>query len=171
MSMFSAEYRAIQSPGIFCGHTVISTEGKTVVKKIPAFAPPRPHPLPPAPPRTILNHKEAPMLLELGKAFSFFASLLSLYPVVLNAFFVPDTRWQERLFLAFSKLVIAGCICFASGLLFTWPARSNPTANQALTDTLPIRLFLWTAPALTALFLLSWYLVCASPTCITRACT
>jgi hypothetical protein len=40
------------------------------------------------------------MLLELLKPASFLFSILSLYPVMMNAFFVPGTRWEERLELA-----------------------------------------------------------------------
>lgn len=102
-------------------------------------------------------------MLELTKAFSFFATLLSLYPVVLNAFFLPAIRWQERLLLALAKLVIAACIAFASGLLFTWPSPSNPDAGQSLIATLPVRLFLYASIALTLLFAVYWYLICGAP--------
>ncbi len=98
-------------------------------------------------------------MLELTKAFSFFATLLSLYPVVLSAFFLPATRWQDRLLLALSKLIIAGCIALASGLLFTWPSPSNPDAGQSLTATLPVRLFLYATLGLTLLFALDCYLL------------
>ncbi len=43
------------------------------------------------------------MLLEIGKALSFILSLLSLYPIVLSAFFVPGTHWEERLSLSLVK--------------------------------------------------------------------
>jgi len=100
------------------------------------------------------------VLLELGKAISFFVSILSIYPVAISAFFVPGSRWEERLSMALAKLVIAGCVCFISGLIFSWPARSNPEAGVALTSTLPVRLFFWAAAGGVALFMTSWYLVC-----------
>ena len=65
------------------------------------------------------------MLLELTKALSFLISLLSLYPMFWNAFFVPGTRWEERLVLSFSSIGLSGCMCFLSGLVFCWPARGN----------------------------------------------
>jgi len=110
------------------------------------------------------------MLLDLTKSLSFFATLLSLYPVVIDAFFLPATRWQDRLLLALSRLVISACIAFVSGIFFRWPSRSNPDAGQALTATLPIRLFLWSSLALTLLFTIYWYLI-TSPTCTPRNCS
>jgi hypothetical protein len=101
------------------------------------------------------------MLLELGKAGSFFLSLLSLYPVLVSAFFVQGSRWEERLMLALGKVVVAGCVCLASGLVFTWPSRGNPEAGKAITSTLPVKVFLWAAPGMMVLFLVSWYLMCA----------
>jgi hypothetical protein len=110
------------------------------------------------------------MLLDLTKSLSFFATLLSLYPVVLNAFFLPATRWQDRLLLALSRLAISACIALVSGILFRWPSPSNPDAGQSLTATLPIRLFLWSSIALTILFTLHWYLL-TNPTCDPRNCS
>jgi hypothetical protein len=101
---------------------------------------------------------EQQMALELGKALTFFLSLLSLFPVLLSAFFIPGTNWQQRLALSLIKAVIAGCICFASGLLFTWPSSSNPQSSQPLTSTLPVRLFLWALVSMAILFAASWFL-------------
>ena len=105
------------------------------------------------------------MLLELGKALSFFLSILSLYRVAISAFFVPGSQWQERLSLALAKLIIAACVCVASGLLFSWPSRSNPDAGQALISTLPVRLFLWAIAGMVIFFALFWYLRCGGPCC------
>ena len=102
-------------------------------------------------------------MLEISKAFSFFATILSLYPVAISAFFDPATRWQERLLLALSRLIVAGCIALASGLLFTWPSASNPDAGQPLTATLPVRLFLYVTLGLTVLFALDCYLLTGAP--------
>ncbi|MGA7157210.1 MAG: hypothetical protein WBY53_10200 [Acidobacteriaceae bacterium] len=103
-------------------------------------------------------------MLELAKALTFFASLLSLYWTALTAFFIPGTRWEDRLYLAVAKLAITAFICCFSGLIFRWPSRTNPDANQPLAATLPVRLFLWGAAAITLLFLTSWYLSCGAPT-------
>jgi len=103
------------------------------------------------------------MVLDLTKSLSFFATLLSLYPVILDAFFLPATRWQDRLLLALPKLIIAGCIALASGLLFTWPSPSNPDAGQPLTATLPVRLFLYASIGLILTFALYCYILTGAP--------
>jgi hypothetical protein len=100
------------------------------------------------------------MLLELGKAISFLLCILSLYPVLMSAFFELNTSWQERLMSALAKLLIAACVSLCSGLLFIWPARSNPDRNQSLLSTLPVRVFLWATAGLTVLFFLTWYVRC-----------
>lgn len=109
--------------------------------------------------------KGTAMLLELGKAVSFLLSMLSLYAVAINAFFLPGTRWEERLWLALAKVIIAACVCFASGLLFCFPARSNPDANQALLSTLPVKLFFWAITGMVLFFAAFWYLRCGGPCC------
>jgi hypothetical protein len=98
------------------------------------------------------------MLLELSKAFSFLLSILSLYPVMMSAFFVPGARWEVRLSLAVYKIALAGCVCFASGLLFSWPAPQGTKANTSLMSTLPVRMFFWAVAGMALLFLASWYL-------------
>jgi hypothetical protein len=105
------------------------------------------------------------MLLELGKAISFFASILSFYPVAISAFFEPGARWEERLELLLPKLALAALLCLFSGLLFIWPARSNPERHTSLASTLPIRLLFWAAAGVTLLFFASWYFVCGAPGC------
>lgn len=98
------------------------------------------------------------MLLELGKALSFFLSIASLYVLMVSAFFVPGARWEERLSMSLLKIVLAGCVCFSSGILFRWPSRINSEANRPLTRTLPVRLFFWTLLTMAGLFVASWYL-------------
>ena len=102
------------------------------------------------------------MLLELLKPISFFASLLSLYPVLLSAFFVPGTRWEERLGLALLRVAVAACVCFASGLLYAHPAprhsNTTPEAAEPLLSTLPVRLFCFAIGGMALLFALSWWL-------------
>ncbi len=99
------------------------------------------------------------MFLDLMKAGSFFACILALYHTSIHAFFVPGTRWEERLLLAAAHLGFAACICFLSGLLFTWPARTNPGRFDRVTATLPVRLLFWCSAGIVTLFLSSWYLV------------
>lgn len=97
------------------------------------------------------------MLLEFGKVLSFFLSILSLYPIVVSAFFVPGTHWEERLSLSLVKVAMAGCICFASGFFFSRPPRPG-CPGEPLMQTLPVRIFLWTVAGVAVFFVLSWYL-------------
>jgi hypothetical protein len=97
------------------------------------------------------------MLLELARTLSFFLSILSLYPVLVSAFFVPGSRWQERLEMALLYIALAACVCFVSGLLFSWPSAENPDGER-LMSTLPVRLFLWAMAGMAILFAVSWYL-------------
>jgi hypothetical protein len=94
------------------------------------------------------------VLLEIGKALSFFMSILSLWALMASAFFVPGTRWEERLVGSLLRIALAGCVCFASGLLF----RSAEHFDGPVTRTLPVRLFFWALTGMTLLFVLSWYL-------------
>ncbi len=97
------------------------------------------------------------VLLEIGRALSFLLSILSLFPIVLNAFFVPGTHWEERLSLSLVKIALAGCVCFASGLFFYRPPRAGDP-GEPLMRTLPVRMFLWTLLGVAVMFVLSWYL-------------
>lgn len=99
-----------------------------------------------------------PMVLDLARAASLVLSILSLYWVMLSAFFVPGTHWQERLALCAMRVAIAASVCCASGLLFALraPVGSNP--REPLVSTLPVRLFFWGLGAMGLLFLVSWYL-------------
>jgi hypothetical protein len=107
-------------------------------------------------------------MLELAKAATFFACVLSLYWTALSAFFHPALQFHDRLTLVLAKLVLAAAVCLLSGLVFRLPVRSNPDAHLPLTSTLPMQLFFWTAPILTLLFLASWYLTCGAPTLTTH---
>lgn len=97
-------------------------------------------------------------MLELAKAISLLVSILSLYWVAISAFFVPGSQWHDRLWIAGLKLLAAAAICFYSGMIFSWPSRTNPTAFQRLTSTTPVRLFFWALAGIAVLFALSWYL-------------
>ncbi len=97
-------------------------------------------------------------MLEIAKALAFLVCILSLYWAAISAFFVVGVDWQERLWIALFKLMAAAAICFYSGMLFSWPSRTNPTAFQRLTSTLPVRLFFWGLAGISVLFVLSCYL-------------
>jgi hypothetical protein len=98
------------------------------------------------------------VILDLARALSFFLSILSLYWVTISAFFVPGTQWQERLTLALLRMSLAACVCFSSGLLFSWPARTSHRRPEPLVSTLPVQLFFWALAGIAILFLGSWYL-------------
>jgi hypothetical protein len=98
------------------------------------------------------------MLLELGKAISLLLSVLSLYPVLFSAFFVPGAGWQERLLLSLGRLALSGCICFASGLVFLLPTRQHNKAERSLLSTLPVQIFIFAVGIMVLLFLVAWYL-------------
>jgi hypothetical protein len=98
------------------------------------------------------------MLLDLAKAISLALSILSLYPVMMSAFFVPGTRWEDRLAMSLLKIALAACVCFASGFLFALRPRVNIRTFSAVFGTLPVRLFLLSMLAMTVLFIISWYL-------------
>ncbi len=97
------------------------------------------------------------MLFDIGKALSFLLSILSLYPVVVSAFFVPGTHWEDRLSLSLMRVALAGCVCLVSGLFF---CRQSPhgRAGEPLLRTLPVQMFLWTVTGVALLFVASWYL-------------
>jgi hypothetical protein len=99
------------------------------------------------------------MLLQIGKAISFILSLLSLHALLVSAFFIPGSLWEDRLLAALSSLTFSGCICFASGLLFSMPDKESPRrVRPHLMETLPVRIFFWAAGATAILFVISWYL-------------
>jgi hypothetical protein len=99
------------------------------------------------------------MLLELGKALSFFASILSLCALMESAFFVPGSTWQDRLIASLLRIAFAGCLCFASGILFREEAiHYAPESHPPLTGTVPVRLFFWSLLAMALLFIASWFL-------------
>jgi len=99
------------------------------------------------------------MFFEIGKFVSFGASILSLFALLGSAFFVPGSGWEDRLIGSLSRVALAGCICFASGILFREDAiRRAPESNPPLTSTLPVRLFFWALGAMAVLFLLGWFL-------------
>jgi hypothetical protein len=92
-------------------------------------------------------------LLDLSKAVSFATSILSLCALLGSAFFVPATRWEDRLVASVARVGLAGCVCLISGLLFHFSQPQVPLAR-----TLPVRLFLWALSGFSLLFALGWYL-------------
>jgi hypothetical protein len=101
------------------------------------------------------------MFLDISRLVSFLLSIVSLYYVVVSAFFVPGTHWEERFSLALAKVGMAVCICFASGLLFSRPTQTNQGSHgqsEPLMTTLPVRMFFWTLTGVAILFALAWYL-------------
>jgi hypothetical protein len=97
---------------------------------------------------------DALVLLEIGKAVSFIMSILSLCALLESAFLVPGARWEERLIGSLLRVAFAGCVCFASGMIF----RSAEHLGGPVTRTLPVRLFFWALTGMAVLFFLSWYL-------------
>lgn len=93
-------------------------------------------------------------MLDLGRAVSLALSILSLYGMLEGAFFVPATRWEERLIISVARVGFAGCVCLASGMLF----RHQTEPASPLVRTLPVRLFLWTLFGCALLFMISWIL-------------
>ncbi|MEO6922319.1 MAG: hypothetical protein ABI142_00700 [Bryocella sp.] len=103
-------------------------------------------------------------MLEIAKAVSLMLTIVSLYPVLLTAFFEPNTDWHERMIAAGMRLAIAACAAAVGGLIFTWPAKSNPDARVGFFKTLPVQLFLWAVGVIGVLFFAEWYLRCGGAT-------
>lgn len=102
--------------------------------------------------------RDAPLILELAKVLSFFLTLLALLEAANSAFFIPGADWRDRLAASLLRIGVAGCLSFASGILFTISARAYRVPVPKLMLTLPVRLFLWTLLGMAILFALSWYL-------------
>jgi hypothetical protein len=96
------------------------------------------------------------LLLDVGRVVSLLLSILSLDALLGSAFFVPGSRWEERLAGSLLRIALAACVCFASGLLFEWGKSSPP--DHTVLDTLPVRLFFWALAGMALLFVVSWYL-------------
>jgi hypothetical protein len=92
------------------------------------------------------------LLLDLGRAFTFLLSILSLYALIDTAFFATATTWQQRLLASIARVVLAACVSFFSGLLF------HLHGNLPISRTLPVRIFLWTLAGVIVLFTLAWLL-------------
>jgi hypothetical protein len=98
-------------------------------------------------------------MFELGKFVTLGASILSLVALLGSAFFVPGAGWEDRLIGSLTYLALAGCLCFASGILFREDAlRHDPEAEITLSSTLPVKLFYWGLGLMVLFFLLGWFL-------------
>jgi hypothetical protein len=96
---------------------------------------------------------------ELAKAVALILTIISIYALLGSVFFVPGSPWQQRLLTSVETLAMTGCVCFASGLLFSLTTPS--VAGQEgppVTRTLPVQLFFWSLGGVILMFLLSRYL-------------
>jgi hypothetical protein len=91
---------------------------------------------------------------ELAKVVALTLTILSIYALLDSVFFVPGSPWQQRLLTSIETLAMTGCVCFASGLLFSLTTQSEPP----VTRTLPVQLFFWSLGGVVLMFLLSRYL-------------
>jgi hypothetical protein len=98
------------------------------------------------------------MLLDLGKSLTFIAGLLSLYPLLFSALFIPNISWQDRILLSLGKAAVSACLCFASGLLFFASSHPRSLSLPPVMATLPVRVFFWALLGMVVLFIGSWYL-------------
>ena len=99
------------------------------------------------------------MFRELAKAVALILTIMSIYALLGSVFFVPGSPWQHRLLTSIETLAMTGCVCFASGLLFS--LTSQPVDGQEeppVTRTLPVQLFFWSLGGVVLMFLLSRYL-------------
>ncbi len=94
------------------------------------------------------------MFRELARAVALIFSIVSLYALLGSAFFAPGSPWQTRLLASIEMLAMAGCVCFASGLLFNLTIHSEPPVAK----TLPVQLFWWVLGVTALMFALSRYL-------------
>ena len=99
------------------------------------------------------------MFRELAKAAALILSILSIYALLGHAFFVPGSTWQQRLLTSAETLAMCGCVCFASGLIFSIAEQSATDGDgPRVTRTLPVQMFFWSLGGMTLLFLLQRYL-------------
>jgi len=96
---------------------------------------------------------------ELAKVAALILTILSIYALLVSAFFVPGSPWNQRLLTSVETLAMTGCVCFASGLLFRLTSQSAKSQQgPPVTRTLPVQLFFWAVGATVLMFLLSRYL-------------
>jgi hypothetical protein len=96
---------------------------------------------------------------ELAKVVALILTIMSIYALLGSVFFVPGSPWQHRLLTSIETLAMTGCVCFASGLLFSITTRPvNGEEGPPVTRTLPVQLFFWSLGGVVLMFLLSRYL-------------
>lgn len=99
------------------------------------------------------------MFRELAKVAALILTIMSIYALLVSAFFVPGSPWNQRLLTSIETLAMSGCVCFASGLLFQLTSPSAKSQEgRPVTRTLPVQLFFWSVGATILMFLLSRYL-------------
>ena len=98
------------------------------------------------------------MFRELAKLAALVLTILSIYALVVSAFFVPGSPWNARLLSSIETLAMTACVCFASGLLFSITGDSSPPPIRTVARTLPVQLFFWSLGGVVLMFLLSRYL-------------
>src|SRR5690242_17456834 len=90
-----------------------------------------------------ISSRGSSLLFDLSKVVSFLMSILSLCALLDTAFFIPATRWEDRLIASLARIGFAGSVCLISGALFHFSQPQVPLAR-----TLPVRLFVWTLSGL-----------------------
>jgi hypothetical protein len=99
------------------------------------------------------------VIRELAKVAALILTIISIYALLVSAFFVPGSPWHQRLLTSVETLAMTGCVCFASGLIFRLSAQSASGQKEpAVMRTLPVQLFFWSVGATVLMFLLSRYL-------------
>lgn len=98
------------------------------------------------------------MLLDLIRTMTCLGGVLIMAQALIGGLLTPGMLWQERLLFLAGRLVVAGCLCAASGLLFTF-GDSSGMSKRRFRSTLPVRVLLWASLGVTTAFALSW-LVC-----------
>jgi hypothetical protein len=99
-------------------------------------------------------------VLDLLKAAFTAGTIVAIYRVGVAAFFMPATRWEDRVLESLVRLILAICIALAGGVLFIFPIRSNPDRDKPFVTALPVQMLLWATILMTLLFAASLYLSC-----------
>jgi hypothetical protein len=95
------------------------------------------------------------MLLEIARPVALLLCVVSLCALFYTAFLVPASNFEQRSWDALILLSLAAGICLTSGMIFREPTRAG---FEAVTRTLPVRMFFWAVLLMLGLFLASWYL-------------
>ena len=98
------------------------------------------------------------MILDIGKAFTFLLSIVSLYYVVLSAFLCPEPTGKTGSNLLWRRLEWPRAFVLRADLLFSWRTQTGHEQGDPLMSTLPVRMFFLTLVGVAILFALAWYL-------------